>query len=178
MKGIIPDPGYLAMNPPGYRIKYYRLQNNLTQKELAEKCGLTESAIRNYELGNRNPNNAQREKIARVLKVSVHSIDEPNISQVFGMIHVLFDIEKIYQCVPKVIDGEVYLHMPKSDDILSPEYVIHTMTRLWAEMREKLDSGEIDLEYYINWQAKYPEFTTSPKKRKAAKTKAVTQSQQ
>ena len=49
MKGIIPDPGYLAMNPPGYRIKYYRLQNNLTQKELAEKCGLTESAIRNYE---------------------------------------------------------------------------------------------------------------------------------
>ena len=59
--------------------------------------------------------------------------------------------------------------MPKSDDILSPEYVIHTMTRLWAEMREKLDSGEIDLEYYINWQAKYPEFTTSPKKEKQLK---------
>lgn len=171
MKGIIPDAADLAVNPPGYRIKYYRLQNNLTQKELAEKCGLTESAIRNYELGNRSPSDEHREKIARTLKVSVHAIDEPDISKIFGVIHVLFDIEKLYHFVPTVVDGKVYLHMPESEDILSPEYVINNMTRLWAAMREKLDAGEIDLETYINWQAKYPEFTTSPKEEIITKDK-------
>ena len=34
--------------------KYHKMQG-LTQSELAEKCGLTDSSIRNYELGNRTP---------------------------------------------------------------------------------------------------------------------------
>ena len=36
----------------GERIRYYRKRAQLTQKQLAEACGITEPAIRNYELGN------------------------------------------------------------------------------------------------------------------------------
>ena len=46
----------------GERIRYYRQVAGLTQKALAEKCGITESAIRNYELGNRMPDWETRRK--------------------------------------------------------------------------------------------------------------------
>ena len=39
---------------------------NLTQKELAIKSGLTDAAIRNYELGNRSPSKEQLQKISEV----------------------------------------------------------------------------------------------------------------
>ena len=37
----------------GAKIRSFRTMRQLTQKQLAESCGLSESAIRNYELGNR-----------------------------------------------------------------------------------------------------------------------------
>ena len=39
----------------GEHIRFYRQQAGLTQKELAGLCEVSESAIRNYELGNRVP---------------------------------------------------------------------------------------------------------------------------
>ena len=39
----------------GERIRRYRKMKGLTQKSLAEKIGLAESAVRNYELGLRDP---------------------------------------------------------------------------------------------------------------------------
>lgn len=35
----------------GLRIKYYRIKNNLTQKELADKCKLKHSTVSAYEHG-------------------------------------------------------------------------------------------------------------------------------
>ena len=37
----------------GYLIRNFRIASDMTQKELADKCGLNESTIRNYELENR-----------------------------------------------------------------------------------------------------------------------------
>ena len=42
----------------GFLIKNFRIVVEMTQKELADKCGLNESTIRNYELGNRYPDEA------------------------------------------------------------------------------------------------------------------------
>lgn len=42
---------------------------NLTQKELAIKSGLTDAAIRNYELGNRSPSKEQLQKYLKHLIV-------------------------------------------------------------------------------------------------------------
>ena len=39
----------------GFLIRNFRIAAEMTQKELADKCGLNESTIRNYELGNRYP---------------------------------------------------------------------------------------------------------------------------
>ena len=46
----------------------------MTQRELADEVGLTESAIRNYERGIRTPGDQQIGRIAEALDVSADSI--------------------------------------------------------------------------------------------------------
>ena len=46
----------------GEKIRKFRIDQGYTQKELAIMSGLSESAIRNYELGNRFPSSEQLEK--------------------------------------------------------------------------------------------------------------------
>lgn len=53
------------------KIKKYRLQRNLTQKQLAEMCNMYESQIRKYETGKANPKIQTLSKIASALELPV-----------------------------------------------------------------------------------------------------------
>ena len=55
----------------GDKIKRYRKERGLTQKELAESCGMFDSAIRRYESNRANPKLETLEKIANALNVNV-----------------------------------------------------------------------------------------------------------
>lgn len=79
----------------------------MTQKELADKCGLNESTIRNYELGNRYPDEATLLNIANNLGVSFYALSDPDVTNIFSALHVLFDIEWAYGLRPTIKDGEV-----------------------------------------------------------------------
>lgn len=48
----------------GARIRRRRQELGMTQLDLAERTGLSEAAVRSYELGTRNPKDAHREAIA------------------------------------------------------------------------------------------------------------------
>lgn len=52
----------------GEKIKMYRSLFNVTQKELAERSGVSEISIRKYEAGERNPKLEQIRKIAHALE--------------------------------------------------------------------------------------------------------------
>ena len=54
----------------GERIKKIRLEKGMTQKEVAEKCGLFDSTIRKYESGRQNPKIETGEKIASAVGVN------------------------------------------------------------------------------------------------------------
>lgn len=56
------------------KIKKLRIQRGFTQKELGEKAGISESTIRKYELGQRNPKFETISRIASSLGVSVVSL--------------------------------------------------------------------------------------------------------
>ena len=75
----------------GQKIKKLRQSRNLSQKELGIMSGLSEPAIRNYELGNRTPSAQQLEKIASALNVSVYAISDPEIDDYIGVLHTLFE---------------------------------------------------------------------------------------
>ena len=55
----------------GQKIKQLRLENNLTQEELAEKLGKAKSTISMYENGNREPDYETLEEIADYFNVSI-----------------------------------------------------------------------------------------------------------
>lgn len=49
------------------RIVYYRAKNRVTQKELAEKCGVTAQTIHNIECGYQKPSRVTLAKILLVI---------------------------------------------------------------------------------------------------------------
>lgn len=51
------------------KIRAVRLEKGLTQKQLGEKCGMSESTLRQYEIGYRNPKIETIKKIANALAV-------------------------------------------------------------------------------------------------------------
>lgn len=53
----------------GERIKKIRLEKGMTQKQVAEKSGLFDSAIRKYEGGRQNPKLETLERIAAALEI-------------------------------------------------------------------------------------------------------------
>lgn len=93
----------------GKRIRYHRKKAGLTQKELAEKVGISEPALRNYELDNRNPSREILTVIADALKVSCYALETPDLSEINRTAHILFEMEELYQLKPDIIDGQVVL---------------------------------------------------------------------
>lgn len=55
-------------------IKRIRKEKNLTQKQLGEKCGMSESTLRQYEIGYRNPKLETIVRIAAALEISVFEL--------------------------------------------------------------------------------------------------------
>jgi transcriptional regulator with XRE-family HTH domain len=145
----------------GVLIRNFRIAADMTQKELAEKCGLNESTIRNYELGNRYPDKATLLNIANHLGVSFFALSDPDVANVFSALHVLFDIEWAYGLRPTIKDGEVVL---KFEDRLPsagprPQEDLDTfkkMVEYWARLRDKLEDGEITESDYYKKEIRFP----------------------
>lgn len=112
----------------GARIRKFRNDGGLTQKELADEVGVTESARRNYERDIRTPNNQQIEKIAEALDVSADSIREIGVSGARGALEVLFRYEKELGLMPVIarrrrVRGAQSLEGGLAEDRASPQGV-------------------------------------------------------
>lgn len=77
----------------GKRIREYRKASGLTQKELAEKSGIAEITIRQYESEKRTPNADKLKSIATVLKISPSLLMGINFSSFDNKINM----DKIHQ---------------------------------------------------------------------------------
>lgn len=136
----------------GQKIKKLRQSRNLSQKELGIMSGLSEPAIRNYELGNRTPSAQQLEKIASALNVSVYAISDPEIDDYVGVLHTLFELEETYGLTATKIDGVLCLKF----DGTTKNGTLPKMLALWYEKKEHLAAGEITQEEYDSWCQRYP----------------------
>ena len=93
----------------GELIRKYRKMRGLTQSELAEKCSLTDSAIRNYELGNRTPGEDQVKGIASALHVAPESLSDVPVATAREALELIFRIDEEFGFKPKEIGGELVL---------------------------------------------------------------------
>lgn len=145
----------------GSLIRAFRTASDMTQKELARRCGVNESTIRNYELGNRYPDAATLIKIADSLNVSYYTLSDPSTDNIFGAINALFDIERAYGLRPTIKDGVITLQFddrlphanPRSEgDINNFKIAVEH----WARLRDRLDAGEISEQDYYLKQFRFP----------------------
>lgn len=145
----------------GVLIRNFRIAADMTQKELAEKCGLSESTIRNYELGNRYPDEATLLNIANHLGVSFFALSDPDVANIFSTLHVLFDIEWAYGLRPTMKDGEVMLKF--EERLLNAESrpqedldAFKKMVEYWARLRDKLENNEFSESDYYKKEIRFP----------------------
>lgn len=104
----------------GKKIKEIRLWRGLTQKQLAEKCGLSEPTIRNYELGNRKPSLETIEIIADALEVTTFEIVLPEL---------ISRLEKIGFKLALSEDGEPIFRLHSNNKMLRELLLWHWMYR-------------------------------------------------
>ena len=135
----------------GERLKKFRTAKGLVQKELGIMSGLSEPAIRNYELGNRYPNAKQLEKIAGALGISPLAIADPDFDSHYGLMHALFQLEDLHNLKPKNIDGRVVLEFE-----VKPTSSIASDIQRWSDELESLKSGDITQEEYDLWRYSFP----------------------
>lgn len=154
----------LAMANLGQKIRFYRQITGMTQKELGIASGLNESTVRNYELGNRYPDEDTIFDIANALEISPYVLASPNPSSAASALQFLFSIEKTLELTPTNIDGKVYLEVSSDievdDKAAAPLANLKRMLTHWSTMYEKFVNDEIDEDTYLLWQAKYLSFGT------------------
>ncbi len=132
----------------GKKLKQIRLFRKLTQKELAIMSGLTDAAIRNYELGNRSPTKEQMQKIAQALDCDISALTDHEPNSIHEFIHIVFDYEKEMKLRP-LIDGA-------TSALLSHDMNFNDFLVAWDEMRKKHYNGEITDEEFEDWKLSYP----------------------
>lgn len=131
----------------GNRIRKLRERRGLTQKELAEACGIGESALRSYELGARYPKDKVLDKLAKALKV------RPEIFEVYGidtdlqLIHALFNFEDRFKLEPG--PGGRPAIGARGSGMLSKAFSD------WSKKHQQLVDGEITREEYQDWKDTY-----------------------
>ena len=113
--------------------------------------GMSEPAIRNYELGNRYPNGKQLEKIAGALGISPLAIADPDFDSYHGLMHSLYQLEDLYGLKPQIIDDKLVLSFA-----VKPTDTINQYIQLWNDELESLKNGNISQEQYDLWRYSFP----------------------
>lgn len=131
----------------GARIRRKRQELGMTQLDLAERTGLSEAAVRSYELGTRNPKDAHREAITEALGVSADYLREHDGYRESEIVHFLMEMEDARFLRPVLIDGTAYV-MPVQANL-------EDAIQEWAEKERDWRFEKIGKEEYLRWKASY-----------------------
>lgn len=136
----------------GDLIKKYRKMRGMTQKQLAAECGQTDSAIRNYELGNRTPGDEQLRAIAAALAISSESLREVPLESSREALELLFRIADEFGLEPMEVDGMFVLGFDTKTK-KAPE--LDAVLRAWKTKCGKVESGELTAEDFELWKLEF-----------------------
>lgn len=130
----------------GQNIRKYRQLRNLTQKSLSERAGMTESAVRMYELDLRTPNQEMLEKIANALDVRAEALEDYEINTAREALEALFRLEEAFGLTPTE-EGTLSFN-PKAEGSQKLAQAI----KAWRGVLDKVEAGEMSAEDYELWK--------------------------
>ena len=131
----------------GKQIRKYRKLRKFTQKSLGEAVGMTESAIRNYELDLRTPNPELMDKIAKTLDIPVEDMQDYEIASSREALEALFRLKDAFGLEPTE-DGHMRVN-PKAE---GSQKLIQAL-KAWRGVLDEVESGEMSKEDYELWKA-------------------------
>ena len=138
----------------GERIRYVRRLKNMTQLELAEKCGLGDddnarTRISQYENGSRTPKEEMLEKISEALGVTSLYLSTKERTFAYDLCTLLFDLDG---------SGDGVDIIKTEDDYLLDihfTFIFEKMYEDWLQKKKELAEGKITKEEYIMWKINY-----------------------
>ena len=148
----------------GEKIKKFRVAQGLSQKQLAIMSGMSEPAVRNYELGNRTPSFKQLEKLAFALKLSPYALADPYLENRHGVMQALFSMEDDFGLRPVEIDGQIMLCIDRQNKNPAPTSLEDDL-RDWCRILGELQAGDISKEEYDEWRYSFPRVKVEREKR-------------
>lgn len=144
------------------RLKELRTDNGMTQKEFAQKIGVTPAALSAYENNQKNPSVAVIQRIGENFDVSLTWLcgvtERKSVNKVFStytdIIDMFFDIMgigklHIYPETQQVID--VDNNSVEMWGVMFSDPHLNNFLKDWHRMRNLVISGTIDRELYQIW---------------------------
>ena len=118
----------------GSRIRALRESRGMTQRQLAERAGCTDAAIRNYEAGRRALKGSALDAIAGALGVAPEALMPVQAESARDALELLFRIDEEFGLRP--VGGG---RLPAA-------------IKAWESQVDALDRGEITPEEYESWK--------------------------
>ncbi len=130
------------------KLEKLRDELHLTQKEVADKAHITDSAYRAYELGNRNPKSEILDRVAKMLGVRSEYLSALAFRNRQEFMYALLENEDMFGYTVRDIDGTAAIATGNDPAMNFFAEFIHD----WESKRKKLDSREITKEGYEDWK--------------------------
>ena len=120
----------------GEKIRRIRCYRGLTQKALGSMVGLSEPAIRNYELGNRNP--------TYLTNSDMQDIDS-----------VLIQLFQIDDNFPISVQNSVDEFGNNHYGLYFSSAMINTLLSIWHNQQQGVINGTINKSDYVEWKMNF-----------------------
>lgn len=158
----------------GMKLREIRTTQNLSQKELGEKVGLSADRIQKYENGVMAPRDDVLNQLAEGLGVNPLALSVPTISTPLSTMFAIFDLERVYGFKPTIIEDKIYL---TTDDKTLENY-LDAWFKKYSEyiLDRSLACADLELvqaldDDYLNWRWQFPSQVIDEKEIKKNKIK-------
>ena len=117
-------------------------KRQLTQKRLAALSGISESALRSYELGDRKPKKEVLERIAMALRVRPECLSAPEFGSSMEFFYAMLENDELYGYTIIEINGRPAI----TGGLMTVGMTFDGFLGDWNKMKKKLDAKEITRE--------------------------------
>lgn len=144
----------------GRRIRYFRLKNKLTQKQLGKLLGFPEKSaevrVNQYESEYRLPKADTLEKLGKIFGVAPEVFKVPDIDTGVGLMQTFFALEDFHGVRITQFDDKLVLVLAEGKN--NPQSrVNNSVAKDWLRKRKALEEGRISKEEYDSWRYHYTE---------------------
>lgn len=129
-------------------IKRLRDKRGLTQKQVADFAGISETAYRSYELGARKAKPEISERIAKALKVRPEYLSVPEFGPKMEFFYALLENDELMGYTITELNGRPAI----VGGGMTAGLTFDGFLRAWSEMKKKLDAKEITRKEYEDWK--------------------------